>query len=268
MKKLTWMLIVAALGCGKKDSSNETKAAEPAKTAEPAKPSPPPAPFTGTLTPDVVLTSKDAVKPLEPWATGFAQLQAKLGAPTKVDGNKYEWAAMSGDDCAYTYVTKEDGKKFAQDGEVVGTVSTPAKVTKSDPPGNRSLCLAILGKDDGPAEDPNAPAPPADGKVEVAALLDNAVKGRSKWNGKEVTVSGKLTQISTTTANGKGTTSILIADPKDSRQSIDCTFDTGDAKVASGKPVKAKGTVTVDKAMNGKGETIYTVRLEHCAIAK
>ncbi len=266
--KLTWLLIVAALGCGKKDSGNEpAKTAEPAKTTEAAKPAPPPAPFTGTLTPDLVVASKGAVQPLAPWAQGFAQLQAKLGAPTKVDGNKYEWAAMQGDDCAYTYVTKEDGKRYAQEGEVVGTVSTPMKVTKSDPPGNRSECLAILGKEDGPAEDPNAPAPPADGKVTVASLLDNAVKGRSKWKGKEVTVTGKLNQISTMSANGKTTTSIYVADAKDTKQSVSCTLG-GDTKLASGKPVTVKGTVTIDKAMNGKGETVYDVRLEPCAIAK
>ncbi|MGE5183987.1 MAG: hypothetical protein ACM31C_18075 [Acidobacteriota bacterium] len=265
--KLTWMLIVVALGCSKK-SNEPSKTAEPAKATEPAKPAPAAEPFKGTLTPDLVVAAKGAVKPLAPWAEGFAQLQAKLGPPTKVDGDKYEWAAMQGDDCAYTYVTKEDGKKYAQEGEVVGEVSTPMKVGKSDPPGNRSECLAILGKEDGPAEDPNAPAPPADGKVTVASLLDNAVKGRSKWKGKEVVVSGKLTQVSTSTSEGKTTTSIYVADPKDTKQSVSCTLDTGNAKLASGKPVTVKGTVAVDKAMNGKGETIYDVRLEHCAIAK
>jgi hypothetical protein len=265
--KPTWIVIVVALGCGKKDSGEPAKA-EPPKTAEPAKAAPPAAPFPGTLTPDLVLAAKGTVEPLQPWAAGFAQLQAKLGAPTKVDGKKYEWAAMQGDDCAYVYVTKEDGAKFQQQGEVVGQVSTPMKVTKTDPPGNRSECLAILGKEDGPAEDPNAPAPPANGKVEIASLLDNAVKGRSKWNGKEVVVTGKLTSISTSTSGTQSTTSIYIADAKDPKQSVSCAFDAVAGKLASGKPITAKGTVKVDKAMNGKGETVYVIGLEHCAIAK
>jgi hypothetical protein len=265
--KVAWMVVIVALGCGKKDSAPDpAKTPEPAKVVEPAKP---PEPFKGPLTVAILMGAKGTVSSLEPWQQGFAKLQAKLGAPTKVDGDKkYSWAVMDGDDCAYVYVTKEDGKQFGVAGEVVSSVSSPSKVGKSDPPGNRNECLAILGKD-GPPEDPNALPPPADGKVTVAMLVDNASQARSKWDGQQVTVTGKLGSVSTTTSNGTGTTTVYLTDAKDPNKQIGCTVEgMTSLKTSSNKPLTAKATVAIRKMMNGAGETVYSIDLTSCTLAK
>jgi hypothetical protein len=166
------------------------------------------------------------------------------------------------------YVTKEDGKQFGVAGDVVSTVSSPSKVGKSDPPGNRNECLAILGKD-GPPEDPNALPPPADGKVTVAMLVDNAAQARSKWDGQQVTVTGKPGQVSTATANGATSTTVYLTDAKDPKKQIGCMLEgTASWKGDSKKPVTAKATVAIRKMMNGAGETVYSVDLTSCTLAK
>jgi hypothetical protein len=268
--KLTWTLIaVAALGCGKKDSGSE-----PAKTADPAKAveaAPPPAPFKGPLTAELVLSAKDVAKSMDPWDQGFAKLQAKLGPPTNVKDSKYRWAVMTGDDCTYFYVSKDDGKRMGVDGFIVGSVMTPMKVGKDELPGNRDECLEVLGKTSGPVEDPNAAGPPADGKVTVAMLMDNAAKAPSKWNGKEVTVTGVASTFMTNTVNGQKTGELPVFDAadKDHKNGADCKLDTIPAKPpVSGKPVTIKATVKVEQGMNGTGAKANFVRLEQCSIAK
>jgi hypothetical protein len=269
--KLAWIAIVAALGCGKKDTSATAAApAEQAKTAEPpaAKPA---EPFKGPLTVDLVMAGK-IVSPLEPWDAGFAKLQAKLGAPTKVAGNKYEWAAMRGDDCAYFYVTKEDGKQYGASGEVVAEVATPDLADAKAPPGNRAQCLEVLGKDAASlAEDPNAPGPPADGKVAIKDLVENAAKAHTKWDGKQVELAGMIAQMSTSTSGTTSTTSLYLYDQadKDKKQQVRCTLDApASAKLDSKKPVKVKGTVKVEKMMSGAGDTSWDVGLEPCTVEK
>ena len=276
--KLTWFAIaVALLGCGsKKDGGDPDKGGGSAKTAEPAPAAAaPPAPFTGPLTTDLVMGAKDVVNPLEPWDAGLAKLQAKLGKPTNTKDDKYQWAVMDGDTCAYLYVTKEDGKKYNKDGSVVGAVTSPMKVDKSGPVMNRQECLAILGKTDEPPEDPNAKAPPADGKATVKLVLDNAVKARSKWNGQQLTVSGVLKQISTSSSTVNGVTTqttyvyLTDASDKDKHETLTCSQEPGTKlKPKTGKPLKVKGTLKIDKAMNGNGETVFSMSLEHCTPVK
>jgi hypothetical protein len=264
--KLRWVLVIVALGCGKKDSgSAPPPTAEPAKVAEPTKP---PEVFQGPLTVAIIMDSKDLARSLEPWDQAFAKLQGKLGAPTKVDGKQYQWAALDGDDCAYTYVTKDDGTKFGTSGTIVGIASSPGKYGKADAIGNRNECLKILGKDAAP-EDPNALPPPADGKVTVGMLVDNAAKARSKWDGKEVSVTGVLFQLSTVNRVATPTTMLYLQDAKEKQKQIFCPVQTqGTVKLRTGKPMTVKATVKIQKATNGAGETVYEAELGICTIAK
>lgn len=149
----------------------------------------PPEPFKGPLTVERIMAAKDAVKPFDEWNEGYALLQSKLGPPTKIDGKKYEWAAMNGDDCAYMMVEQEDGKKFNKEGVMVGAVQEPGKYGPHDAMMNRDDCLEILGKDVAP-EDPNAAGPSETNQVKD--VVANAVSGRSKWKGKQIKVTGNV----------------------------------------------------------------------------
>ncbi|HEY1552980.1 MAG TPA: hypothetical protein VGG28_34355, partial [Kofleriaceae bacterium] len=72
----------------------------PPVTVAPIEDSPPGSPYAGPLTVELVMSAKDSVHLFEPWQTSLARLEATLGAPTKIAGDKFEWAAMRGDDCA------------------------------------------------------------------------------------------------------------------------------------------------------------------------
>ncbi len=271
--KLAWILIVAALGCGKKDSGNEAAKTTDKPAAGSAAMEKPAEPFKGPLTVDLVMSAKDIVKPLEPWDAGFAKLQAKLGPPTKVEGDKYQWAAEQGDDCAMTYVSKDDAKKLNMgEGFVVGTVMPPMKAGKDAPSGNRDMCLKVLGKDSGPPEDPNAAAPPADGKATPAMIMDNAVKARSKWKGAKVTVTGTLASISTSSSTSDGktttTTTLTLADAKDKDKTIGCSLDAGTTKFTQGKPVTVSGEIDIEKWTSGAGTDTFKPAIKNCQVAK
>lgn len=126
MKISTYLLAFAICGgCGKKG---------------------PPAPYTGPLDVTRLMSAKDLVHPFTPWDEGFATLQNKLGKPTKVDGMKYTWAVMTGDDCAYMVVEEADGKEYKKEGMMVGTVQSPMTVAKDGPDWNRADCLKAVGK--------------------------------------------------------------------------------------------------------------------------
>jgi hypothetical protein len=237
--KLAWILVAAALGCSKKDSGAEpAKIAEPANGAEAARPS---EPFTGPLTIERIMGSKGVAKSLEPWPEGFARLQAQLGAPTKTDGKKYLWAVMEGNDCAYTYLEKADGTPFHHIGDVVFTAASPGKYGRHDAEDLRDECLAVLGKDDGPPEAPDALPPPADGKVTVAMLLRNAFLARSKWQGQEITLTGVLGRTSPTTND------LYFQDEKDKAKWIHCDPDSASAKSTFriGQPIVATAKVGI-----------------------
>jgi hypothetical protein len=276
--KLAWMLVIAALGCGKKsDQPGDKPADKPAdKPVDDPGKSPtggrPAEPFKGPLTAEAILGAKDLVKPFDKWDEGFAKLQAKLGPPTNVKGDNYRWAVQQGDDCTYFYVSKDDAKKLsAGEGFIVGTVMSPLKVPKAGPSGNMDECLAILGKDSGPAEDPSASPPPADGKATVALVVDNAVKARSKWKGAKLTISGNLGSVSTSTStsDGKATTytTLTLADTADKAKTIDCSLAAGTTtKLANGKPVKVTATLDIAKWTSGAGDT-YKPELKDCAVA-
>lgn len=59
---------------------------------------------TGPLTPAAILASADVVAPFHPWAGALAEMQHRLGKPTRVDGDRYAWAVMDGQDCVGTFM--------------------------------------------------------------------------------------------------------------------------------------------------------------------
>lgn len=211
----------------------------------------PPEPFKGPLTVDRIMAAKDAVKPFMPWSDALPVLQAKLGAPTKTVGNKYEWAAMTGDDCAYMVVEQDDGKAFHKDAPMVGMVQEPGKYGPHDAMMNRDDCLEILGKDVAP-EDPNA-AGPADTN-QVKDVVGNAVKGRSKWDKKQIKVTGNVKQ---------GGSTVVLADPSDDAQTIMANMKEGAAQPELGKPATLTCTVKISKWMSGSGTSLEAT-LEDC----
>ena len=92
------------------------------------------------------MSAKGVAHVFDPWDEGFAKLQAKLGPPTKIDGKKHYWAAMRGDDCAYMYVEKQDGKEFHKEGLMVGTIQNPEIYDKDAAIMNRADRLDLVGK--------------------------------------------------------------------------------------------------------------------------
>lgn len=233
MNKLALMLLIAAAACGSKKKS-------------------PPEPFKGPLTVDRIVAAKDAVKPFQPWDEGLAVMKAKLGEPTKVDKNKYWWGAMQGDDCAYMYIEQEDGKKYNRQGLMVGAVMEPAKYGKDSAMMNREECLELLGKDANP-EDPNAPGP-ADTN-QVKDIVANAVKGRSKWDGKTIKVTGTVKQSGSL---------VVLGDPSDDKQEVKAWMKDGATPPEQGKPATLTCTIKIEHWMNGKGESSLEAGLSDC----
>src|SRR4051812_7870161 len=74
MKRAFVLLALAA--CNKPDTQTTTVASASASAKAP------PAPFTGTLTGDRVMASKDLVRPLEPWSSAQAKLEGQMGKET------------------------------------------------------------------------------------------------------------------------------------------------------------------------------------------
>lgn len=220
----------------------------------------PPAPFTGKLTTAIIMSAKDLVHPFDPWDDAFARLQSKLGAPTHVkqsaNGPDYQWAVEDGDACTYIEVGQEDGKKYKKEGLMVGAVQSPMTVTKDGPSMNRADCLKILGKDGGPPEDPNAAGPPADGVATPELVLANAVKGRSKWAGKKLTI--------TTTLEGTGGLALTLG-----KAGLTCVLAANaPADLVLGGPITVEGTVKMETWVSGTGTASMTPSLEPCTIKK
>ncbi|HEY1552978.1 MAG TPA: hypothetical protein VGG28_34345 [Kofleriaceae bacterium] len=210
--------------------------------------------FQAPLTIATVMTAKTAAEPLQPWDDTFAQLQAHFGPPTKVDGNKFEWAAMEGDNCAYFVIEKEDGAKYKQAGTVVGAFQHPQTYGKDGAIMNRGECLDILGKG-APAEDPNAPGP-SGAKVGVGELVKNAVAARSKWDGKQLDITGTVKQSGST---------VVLVDPTDPSSTVMASLASGQADPELGKPVTLHCTVKLQKMVSGAGQPSLEADLENCA---
>lgn len=235
-------------------------------TAACTKKSPPPEPFKGPLTHELVMASKDVASLSDSWDEALAKLQAKVGAPTKIDGKKYFWAAMKGDECAYFYILKEDGKAYGKEGFVPGGIMDPASYGPDGAIMNRAECLDLVGKGIAP-EDPQALGAPTDGSaVTVKVFLANVVPARSRWEGKVVKVTGVLRlQVMTMSGQPPQQQAFLFAED-DPQHTIDCNLDAPIPDSLHGQPVTATGTVKLTKAVTGAGHHVLDGSLEHCAL--
>ena len=182
MKLVIAVALLLAIACSSsKPHETPTPVVEIAPvTVTPIAPQPPPTPYTGPLTVELVMAARDAVHLFQPWDEAYAQLEGKLGKPTKIDGDKYEWAATRDDDCADFIVEREDGAHYQQPGMLVGTIHSPKTFGKDGAQFGRGDCLELVGLGVAP-EDPTTPGPKA---VEtIKDVVANAVKSRSKWDG-------------------------------------------------------------------------------------
>ena len=84
------------------------------------------------------MAAKGMVKPFDPWPAAEKKLIAKLGKPTKIDGKKNWWAAMSGDDCTGFYAENSGGQ--------VGIVQQPDKFLKKNNDQFFKSCVAAVAK--------------------------------------------------------------------------------------------------------------------------
>jgi hypothetical protein len=240
MRTKTWIWLIALAACGGKGEED--------------KPLPP---FEPPLTVAKVMKSDDVVKPLQAWDKALAKLQAAVGPPTKVEGDKHFWAAMEGDDCAYFYVSREDGKEYGKSGMVVGVVQSPGTYNKDGALMNRAECLELVGK--GVPEDPNAAPPRTDGApYEVAEVAKLAVDGRATWKGQKIKVTGVVTQ----TMGDE----VMLADGKNAEVRITCKLAAGTTAPEPGKPVVVEGTVAIREFVRGTGEPGMEAELENCAV--
>jgi len=89
-------------------------------------------------------------------------------------------------------------------------------------------------------------------------VLDNAVNGRTKWRGVEVSVRVVYAGVSGDMA--------FIAET-DSSPHLDCTVTAPLDESLFGKPVIAKGTVKLEKWMSGDGKQTLRPELDPCEMA-
>jgi len=125
------------------------------------------------------------------------------------------------------------------------------KVEKDGPLMNRADCLEIAGKSDLPPEDPNAAPPPADGVVAPGDFEKLAVAGKSKWEGKKIKVTGKVTGTGGLLLNVDGASCILAKDAD---------------SAMIGKTVTAEGTVRITKGITGGGKRTEGAELADCVV--
>jgi hypothetical protein len=259
-----WILVAALVGgCGDGSKPSESGPSTPTASLEP---------FTGKLTSERILGSKNLVKPLDSWDRAEKKLVAKLGKPTRINENMYEWAVAEGDSCTYVQIEKQAGE--GSEGATVGMVMTPEKYEKDGPIMNYRECLAITGVTAGPKEDPNAEGPPTDGKpVPMETFMDLAVKGRSKWKGQRVKVQAAFSNITTSSMKSGDTTvtssSASLVISKDKTQPVlACALRKGQEPASEQQytPVIAEGTVRIDEWTKGSGEASLVAALEDCTL--
>ncbi|HEX4454521.1 MAG TPA: hypothetical protein VH143_26855 [Kofleriaceae bacterium] len=203
--KVAFVVVMIATACSSSPPHEPSKAAPPVSsiTVAPIDELAPPGPaYTGPLTVELVLSAKDTAHLFEPWETSLARLEAKLGTPTKIAGDKYEWAALRGDECADFAIEREDGAHYKLQGVVVGTIHTPAAFASEPASFGRADCLELAGVGI-TAEDSDAPGPKP--LETIDDIFANAVRGRSKWDGRRVAVTAKVVQ---------GGTTVMVADTR------------------------------------------------------
>ena len=230
-------------------------------------------PFTGKLTADRVMRARGLVKPFDPWEAAFAQLQALLGPPTRIEGATHTWSVVEGESCAYFAVNRDAGADYNMQGTIVGTVQNPMQTSKgSGPVGNHQACLKAAGVQLGPPEDPNAAGPPADGSpVPLATVRTSVIPGRSKWKDRPVKVAATLGGVSTSTSGSDQYVTVsLTAGSSDKEEPLSCSLEKNapapDLKL--GSAVIAEGTMTIHEWTSmGNGDVKLKPALERCKIA-
>lgn len=216
-------------------------------------------PFKGTLTPKLIMEAKNLVEPFDPWDEAFELLQHKLGKPTRVkqreSGEYYQWGALDGDACTYFEVGKEAGAKYKKEGMMVGAVQSPMTLDKNGALFNRAECMEIVGKA-GPPEDPNALPPPENGIATPELVVENAVKARSKWTGKKLTVA--------TVLKGTGGMALTLGDA-----GLVCVLaQNAPAELELGKDIMVEGTVKIATMVSMGGDVSMRAELNPCAVVK
>lgn len=266
--RLAASLFLLLAACGDKSAGSASASASGEAAQEPA--------FTGPLTGEQLMKAKGRVRVFEDWDKGYARLERLLGKPTRVKDSKHQWAVIEGDSCTYMYAEKDDRSKYqkGETGDMVGTLMEPMKVSKGEALMNYDECLEIAGKSAGPPEDPNAVAPPADGSaVPLQVMLDNAVIGRSKWDGKKVKVSALLFSVSTSQwtsgdKTGESTSVSLVVARDKTDATLSCLLKEGAAKPDPTQytPVTVEGTVKVAKWMSMGGTSSLKAELIDCTV--
>lgn len=263
---------LAALAAGCKDKKEDAAAGSAAAPGSGSAPAVKLEPYTGKLTADRIMRAKGVVKPFDPWDAGFAQLQALLGAPTRVDGARHTWAVVEGDACAYFQVSRDKGADYNMDGIIIGTVQSPMQTTKGGGPiGNHQECLKAAGVPLGPPEDPNAAGPPADGSpVPIADVRTHVIPGRSKWKDQQVKVAATLGGVSTSTSGGdRFVTVSLTAGAGDKEDALSCSLEKNAPApdLKQGSAVIAAGKMTIQEWTSmGTGDVKLKPSLASCTI--
>lgn len=273
---VTVLSVAAMIGSGCKKKADDAGGGGAAAGGDPTAPgtavASAPGPFTGKLTIDRILGARDLVKPFDSWDAGFARLQALLGKPTKIDGTRHTWSVVDGEDCAYVYVTRDNGADYNVEGTIVGTVQAPTRTSKGGT-GDHAACLAAAGVSVGPPEDPAVPGPPSDGSVvPLADARKSIIPARSKWKDQTVKIAAVLGGVSTTKSGDDSfVTANLTGGPDDEGEPLSCALaknETLDAKLAQGTAVIAEGTVRIQEWTSmGSGDVTLRPSLADCKLA-
>jgi hypothetical protein len=204
---LVSVVMVAACSSSPRHEPSEVAPFVSPITVEPIDVPPPGAPFAGPLTVELVMSANDSVHLFEAWDSSLAQLEAKLGPPTKIIGDKLAWAAMRGDDCADFAIEREDGAHYQTRGIVIGTIHAPQTFGSEAANFARADCLELAGVGIA-AEDPDAPAPKSIETIDD--IVANAVRGRSKWVGQRIALAAKVVQTGTMVMIGDSNHALTI----------------------------------------------------------
>lgn len=257
-------VFVLTIGCGSKGAEEKKQ-----KAPLPA--------FTGPLTIAKVVEADGMVKPFDEWEPALEELESKLGKATRVDKNKYGWAVIEGDDCAYFVVEKDERSKYQQGktGFMVGTTEGPMKLGKDGAIFNVAECREMAGETVGPKEDPSVPGPPEDGTaVDLRTFLDRVFVARSKWENRRVRVTAQLlnTNVSTWTSggeSGQSVSAVLVVGEGKTDPSVTCDFPKGRPLPESAtqySPVVAIGKVRIAKWTSLAGTSGLSASLEDCEL--
>jgi hypothetical protein len=111
----------------------------------------PPPPFTGTLTIERVMSKNASNTDVcrDPWDIELARLEARLGPPTKIDGDDFHWAAREGTRCAYFTVQRgECPSSWGKPGPhlYISTDSVTTVQGGENPYGSFEYCVDFLPK--------------------------------------------------------------------------------------------------------------------------